>query len=339
MEGIRLHLSNLRTAWADFVLLDKTPDPALLVHPLKSSHPISENLTRLLFQDKSAHFPPMKEECPPLPFEELCQLSLLRELGKGKGKSLGQKLLPFCPYPTLWSRENTYHAKEAKISSSLLQRAFGSDAPHFDPPDPYFKALEKKLPSWSKEEESSECPFGFVQKGKDIDGAFALQGIGVSLGAMRADSVEIPAFGPQIAPLNDPSGFGIYRLNSESKWAALNARKEIWFETIPSLDQNSLEIRFIGAPVERNLFFVFYIKAEMAIIAGDRYLPQSLQRYAGDVKGITFEKKKRRLLMESQNPSRMELIPLAGGNCFWGSDFLLGFEVPSHDGRMVFRFH
>lgn len=165
-----------------------------------------------------------------------------------------------------------------------------------------------------------------------------LAGNFTSLGAIQAAEVEIRAMGPQAAPLNDSKGFGIYRIPdgaSLEKWTACAAFPEIWFEAESIHEENSyqLDLRFLGLTNQQPLFFVFYVKAHLAKIGTQQYLPKALLRYLGESKQIQFNTN---VFIDSSRNMRMELIPLAGEGCFWDCEFLLAYEIPVSDEKISF---
>lgn len=310
----------------------------LLASPLKDSHPLAEVLTLLLAQKIGDVHPPLRQRIGNLPIGELSHLAVLREIAGEDGQALGRKLFPLLSFPSLWCSEHGYHREEAHQGSRLLLQAFGKEPIHPIGESSYFRALAKMLPRMqegaSREEEIAHS----FELGEGIQNAFVMLGEKVPLGAMRKGRIAIPSFGPQVHPLNDPDLFGIYRTIPHTRWAAVSAKREIWFEYFQSLQSQDLEVRFFGLTPERALSFVFYIKAEVARVDQETYLPKSLQRYCGMAKKVCFESSGDHFSIENMCPSKMEIIPLAGNGCFWDADFLLGFEIPIHDGRVVFRF-
>lgn len=156
-----------------------------------------------------------------------------------------------------------------------------------------------------------------------------LAGNRTSIGAIQAKEVEIRAFGPQAAPLSDSIGFGIYRLpdgNAIDRWTAFAANPEIWLDLETCLKENQLFLngRLLGMKSESQYYFVFYIKAAEASIAEAVHKPKSLIRYRGETVPALFD---RQIEIKTNVSSKMELIPLAGGGCFWDSDFLLAYEL------------
>jgi hypothetical protein len=156
----------------------------------------------------------------------------------------------------------------------------------------------------------------------------------VPLGALKCGSIEIPAFGPHLHPLNDSTMFGVHR--TETVWSAVSAQKEIWFDV--QCSETGFTTRFMGVAPNISLFFVFFVKAELAFVGEDLFPPRSLQRYHHRAQKVTFHSHQDRLTIENKIATKMQLIPLAGEGCFWDSDYLLAYEIPSHDSRACFEF-
>lgn len=326
---------NLRAAWANHILKDKPVPANLLGNPLSNAYPISEALAYLLSRSKGKPFPGF--ETKNLSIGELCQLAILKSLAGGDGESLARSIFPLCSFPFFCSRESSFHLQDTQCAIALLLKAFGKEAVLPPTADPFFYALEKKLPSWT-EEVSAETSLGSIHKAEGFQGAFALLGDGIPVGSIHASKVAIPAFGPHVYPFSDSKFFGMHKSEPNDRWAAVSAKREVWFEVIPDWNKKILETRFIGLKASDPLFFSFYIKADFARIDSEVYIPKNLRRFSGSAKHVIFEREESRLTISNAISSKMELIPLASSGCFWDSDFLLAFEIPFHEGRGIFQF-
>lgn len=264
---------------------------------------------------------------------KLCQHALLRSVHGEDGQSLASQILPLYLFPSLWSRENEYCKTEAQCSINLLLQAFGK-SPYYEQETPVaLRYLESRLPSFQE----IQPPFLIAQLfqfNDKVHGAFVNRGEYVSLGAIRSSQIEIPAFGPQTFPLNDPKMFGVHR--TESNWSSVSAAKEIWFDY--ECLGNSFRTNFIGVTSETPIYFVFYIKAKQAIVGNETFPPKSLQRYNGHSQTVTFKDDLDLLIIDNLIPTKMQLIPLAGAGCFWDSDYLIAYEILLHESKAVFQF-
>ena len=313
------YLLNLRLAWSQTILSGNHEEFLnLLRHPLRDVHPITEVLGSLVLKKEILKNPNH------LPLAEMCQLAILMEFAGLDGKSLGEKILPLCSFPTLGSLESTYNATETRLSIDLLLRSFGKNVPLIETEDPYFLALEKILPHFPQTRTLKES--------SGLQKVFATGGEGVSLGAMRSGNVEVVGFGPQVHPLNNPKLFGVDFSEESSSWGSISMNKEIWFEIF----QDLFEFRFLGMSPSCPISFVFYVKAHVAKVGKNSYLPRTLRTFSGNSEKVTFETGEDSLSIDCTASCKMEIIPLAGEGCFWASDFLLAFEIPIHDGKISF---
>lgn len=174
-----------------------------------------------------------------------------------------------------------------------------------------------------------------------LSAALTLSGNRTSLGAIQGDEVEIRAFGPQSEPLSDSSGFGIYRMPDGrpiENWTSVAAYPEVWLEVKSRLEENRfrLDIRWVGMKEGFPCFFAFYIKAKQAVIGAQTFKPKSLQRYLGEIQPVLFEGE---LQIKTDLITQMEMIPLAGEGCFWDSEFLLAYQVPSNVEHLSFEIY
>jgi len=166
-----------------------------------------------------------------------------------------------------------------------------------------------------------------------------LAGDHTTLGALQGGEVEIRAFGPGLPPFSDSQGFGIYRPidgDPMELWTACAALPEIWMEVHSEWSETcyQLDLRFLGLTSHKPLFFVFYVKAEEAVVGSRSFKPQTLHRYHGASQPLHFDQQ---LVLEASLPTSMELIPLAGDKSFWSSTFLASFEIPVCEGKISFR--
>ncbi|MBI3508351.1 MAG: hypothetical protein HY069_01765 [Chlamydiia bacterium] len=155
----------------------------------------------------------------------------------------------------------------------------------------------------------------------------------VSLGVMEMGALQIRAFGPHSSLLDDPKGFGVYRVGTETGWFCCLAHPETWVESqIAAAEEKiSLHFRILGAVLP--FYFVFYIQAPSAAMGSLLFKPQTLQRYEGEAMTTFFAG----IELMTESVQRMKLIPLARQACFWDADFLLAYEVPASDCRIGFE--
>lgn len=232
-----------------------------------------------------------------MPLDRQCQLALLwKEAGFFKeAGQLASWLSELKSFPCLWCSEKEFDEK--KIQNELAK----------------LEDIEK-IPGWKP-----ECDLTLLQMG-DCSAALTLDGKGTSLGMIRS-GIEVRAFGPQAGNLS----FGIEG-KGMAQWTRTSGYKDVWLEMKPEIKKGVIELhfRFAGVSLEKPCSLAFYIKAESCEIGGEILRPKSLKRFLGEAQTVQFEKK---YLIQSAQPHKVEVIPLAGENCFWGAEFLLNYSI------------
>jgi hypothetical protein len=71
------------------------------------------------------------------------------------------------------------------------------------------------------------------------------------------------------------------------------------------------------------LAFAFFVKADEAIVGGTKIKALSLSQFEGRAQRVYFKG----LEIESEEEMDLKVVPLAGGDFFWGADFLLAFSL------------
>ncbi len=243
-----------------------------------------------------------------MPVQKLCKLALLwQEAGfEREAGRLVSWLLKLEPFLTLWCPEKEYDEEEGKRLFAHLRKIEPISGVE---PDIHLTLLKTTR---------------FLS-------ALTLDGNETSLGAILADDVEIRAFGPQSASLQ----FGI-KGRSIKGWTRTAAFSEVWLEMRPKVDAEAvqLDFRFIGIKSEMSLSLSFYVKAPSCQIGNEILKTKSLRRFHGEVQTISFGNK---LKIESGQPHKVEVIPLAGEGCYWDSEFLVSFELHPFVPQVSFR--
>ncbi len=241
---------------------------------------------------------PYIPKCPLLPLHQLCKLAhLWKEAGFEKEASvLADWLLSLEPFLPLWCPEKEYNEAETEQLFSLL--------PNLNPTPGEKPDIDLTL-----------------LKTSQISAALTLDGNGTSLGVIRVGSVEMRAFGPQSASLQ----FGIKGRGLDG-WIHTAAFPEVWLQMKATTigEDLKLDFRFVGITQETPLSLAFYVKGESCQIGNEILKPKSLRRYQGESQKISFEN---RVKIETGQPHKVQVIPLAGEGCFWGADFLILFEL------------
>jgi len=183
---------------------------------------------------------------------------------------------------------------------------------------------------------------------RDMSVVCSLSGYNSGMGSLHKKEVAILNFGPQVGVLDDLKGFGIERSCSmtERSFADLKWEKEpggvlikgwtkvyskplwIFSSMVLSNKQLRIQIEFQENKSLENLSFVFYLKGQKCVVGNrDHIQAYSLDRYQGANAPLTLLGESEKIYLEAGQPGKMSLIPLAGGDFFWGTDFLLAFEI------------
>jgi len=180
------------------------------------------------------------------------------------------------------------------------------------------------------------------------------------MGFFQVGQCGIVNYGPQLDSIGDPSYFGIcgsptqnrfFRtylevsgrsmsldshnlISSKGGGRSLSEYEEsgfsgLWINSKQRADEKGWSISChcegLASPV---LYFVFFIKGKNCLINRVQKLrPQSLDRYKGPAAEIECREGSYGFLLQTiQGAKTMEIVPLAGGNSFWGADFLVAYR-------------
>lgn len=177
--------------------------------------------------------------------------------------------------------------------------------------------------------------------------ACTLSGWNSGLFSYHKHHAAIVNVGPQIAPLDDLEKFGIDRTCSltsrtfnEITWekTQYNFRMKgwtkifahpVWMEIEAYFEAQKLKLscRLQEDRDTENLMLVFYLKGDHLAIGGKEALQGgSLERYQGKAVPLELRAEDEKIFIESQSGEQeMQIIPLAGGDHFWGAHFLVAF--------------
>lgn len=174
--------------------------------------------------------------------------------------------------------------------------------------------------------------------------------------------------GPQLLPIGECSGFGLagrpdnlfleanlngFTLSYRTRLASYHPRETgfagladsgysaSWIEAKieAGKDQICCECAIKGFRPIETIAFSFFCKSAACFVAGTHKLnPRSLDRYQGPPQPIELKGKEGSVhLIPDHGFSQMEIIPLAGDDSFWGSDFLIACTLSSPSIRFVFN--
>lgn len=225
--------------------------------------------------------------------QKQCRLALLwKEAGftEEAGK-LADWLLKLKSFPTLWSSEKEYDEAGLAFSFSKLQEIEPIQGGTFD------------------------CHLTFVQNSK-YRAALTLDGIETSLGMIRG-KVEICSFGPQAENMC----FGISGKGMQG-WTRCAAYPEVWLKM--QATEMGFGLQFVGLKPEFPISLALYVKGKSCEVGNQILYPKSLRRFSGEAQEVSFEKKG---FVTTDQPRRVQVIPLAGDQSFWGAEFLLSYPI------------
>lgn len=185
-----------------------------------------------------------------------------------------------------------------------------------------------------------------------------LFGGGSGMGSFCREEIQIVSFGPQNGPLGDCRGYGLEsgadlskhikvinstadqfsiegltRLRSipQEKTSLANYREGIhacvWIDSKLEFNENKFSISLTFNDFnDLDLSFAFFVKASHCIIDGKQTVqPRSLQHYWGDIHRVDLQGRKEMLSIKADHQGEMHVIPLGGGEDFWGADFLIAY--------------
>lgn len=192
--------------------------------------------------------------------------------------------------------------------------------------------------------------------------ACTLHGSQTGLGCLNYGGVEIVTYGPQYLPLAECDGFGIegnslsdhgmrrssietYRssfvlkgctrmVDQPSVMRLESKFRNIWIDVVQEFKNPHLYLKttFLGLDGWDSVAFCFYVKADACKVSGRKILPCTLERYEGDAATLLFESKGVNVEFRplAFKDTKMQVIPLSGGNHFWGADFLVAYLLDSN---------
>ncbi len=185
---------------------------------------------------------------------------------------------------------------------------------------------------------------------RSCSAAFALSGYNSGMGAFQKSEVGVVNFGPQKEPLDDPDGFGIARLCSlrEKSFSDCLWEKQphgallkgwtkahfasLWMEATMAYlgGQFKIKVEFQDDRPRDGLWWVFYVRAQKAVVSkGGTVSSYALKGYEGPAAKAVFYGEEESIAIEPHfEGAEMRLIPLAGGQYFWGAEFLLAYKAP-----------
>ncbi len=178
--------------------------------------------------------------------------------------------------------------------------------------------------------------------------ACSLSGWNSGVFSYHKNHAAIVNCGPQLAPLDDLEKFGIDRTCSltsrtfnEIIWekTPFNFRMKGWTKIFAHPAWMQIEAHYEAQKlriscqlqedrIAEGLAMVFYLKGDQLAIGGKETLQGgSLERYQGKALPLELRAENEKIFIEPEADQEMQIIPLAGGDHFWGAHFLVAFPL------------
>ena len=158
------------------------------------------------------------------------------------------------------------------------------------------------------------------------------------------NSIVIPSFGPHVLPLgrndlygmNDPvsKDYEIFP-NQVKMWNKVKSKSEYgdhWIFTCVTNDQDKMSIEsFIWSnKKEESLSLIFFLRGKKIHAGGKSFQSKALERALVKTNKIEIELESKRMQMQLKDSMEVEIIPLAGQQYFWESDFIVSLPFVSN---------
>ncbi|HNA62256.1 MAG TPA: hypothetical protein PKW79_04190 [Rhabdochlamydiaceae bacterium] len=188
--------------------------------------------------------------------------------------------------------------------------------------------------------------------------ACTLSGFNSGMFSYHKKRVAILNSGPQVQPLDDAKLFGIERSCSlktrrfsETTWekTAHHFRFKgwtkvhalpTWMETDYYFQAQKLNFSCFfqeGRPLDQ-LYLAFYCRGDKVTVGGKLTLERGrITKYQGKSSPLEILADDEVIYLEPGSETEMEVIPLSGGDEFWGADFLIALKVYKNALKFVIK--
>jgi hypothetical protein len=187
--------------------------------------------------------------------------------------------------------------------------------------------------------------------------ACSLSGWNSGVFSYHKNQVAIVNAGPQVTPLDDLEKFGIDRTCSLSSrnfneiiWekTAFNFRLKGWTKVFAHPSWMQVEATYTAQKLKLSchlqegksadgLAMVFYARCDQLGIGGKETLRAgSLERYQGKSLPLELQSESEKIFIEPLPDLEMQIIPVAGGEHFWGAHFLIAFPFAEEKNSFEF---
>lgn len=187
------------------------------------------------------------------------------------------------------------------------------------------------------------------------------------LGVFLHHDAGILNWGPQTSPIGVCEGFGLagraqkirieddehhFELSFQCRLASSAARETgfsylrdagysaQWMEAVVEGDNEKMTgtVRFQAPNTSEQSLVTFFGRARTCLVAGSHKLkPRSLDRYGGPPQPVDLVGALGNVRLEGDGVARMEIIPLAGDESFWGADFLIAYTLKGAESRFTLQ--
>lgn len=223
-------------------------------------------------------------------------------------------------------------------------------------PFPFYLALKEKLSFYESLEINSfeerkiapliesSTPFAIYRQ-DEASIAGAIKGERSGLGAFHLNEVSLINFGPHQGNLDDFSHFGISSPLENSRlgetvekqdekgfllegWVRTHFQENTWLHLKTVAEQRELKIQFSFDEIVSG-HVIFFFKAKEALIEdrGATLHAKGLEKHRGRALPVSFFAGGETMRIEPWQAGEMQLIPLSGGDEFWGADFYLSYDL------------
>ncbi len=172
----------------------------------------------------------------------------------------------------------------------------------------------------------------------------------IGFGSISFDNITVVSMGPHYFPLGEESLFGIYRRggdlsdiavaeNKVSGWSRALAG-DMWVRLVAEKKGEKIYLKTSFENREKGelVAFAFFVKAKEVEIGNKRIASGSLNRFQGSSAPINLFDEKGCVRLQVNERGPLQIIPLAGGEHFWGANFLIAFEISDDQSQKVFDF-
>lgn len=208
-------------------------------------------------------------------------------------------------------------------------------------------------------------------RGDAGSGAVTLFGSRSGMGCFHGDSVRLLSYGPQRLPLGDCLGYGVEggmrilctemknveaidgkgQVSGVARMASRTTQEKtlsppgpsgIWIDLNQTVNCDGIivEAAFQQVYDEVPLAFSFFVQCDACSVGHDKVIRRrSFDKYQGKFEPIRFGGGEEEFELTMEGKCReMHVVPLGGGENFWGADYLIAFLPESAGGQATYRF-